>query len=178
MLKRRQDAKGGSWLDNLDAVIAAYNDTEHGGIDAEPGDIDDDKIFSLKKQAAIALQENTELLEKRRQKLEKKVHIACIEPKARGGLRRRIDANTWSKENTSGGRLPTARSRGRLRRQKDSHKVREASAIRQLSTCAQTKTEAARKPGAICAKAQNHAAYKGSVVPTSSKNPQEKRSGI
>jgi len=98
MLQRRQDAKGGSWLDNLDAVIKACNSTDHGGIDAEPGDIDDDKIFSLKKQAAIALQENTELLEKRRQKLEKEGTYRVHEPKARGGLRRRIDANTWSKE--------------------------------------------------------------------------------
>lgn len=98
MLKRRQDAKGGSWLSNLDAVIEAYNNTEHGGIDAEPGDISDDKIFSLKKQAAEDLQENSALLERRQQKLEAEGAYRIHQPKARGGLRRRIDANTWSKE--------------------------------------------------------------------------------
>jgi hypothetical protein len=98
MLKRRQDAKGGSWLSNLDAVIEAYNNTDHGGIDAEPGDLSDDKIFSLKKQAAEALQENTEMLENRKQKLEAEGTYRVHQPKSRGGLRRRIDANTWSRE--------------------------------------------------------------------------------
>ena len=99
MLQRRQEAKGGTWLSNLDVTIEAYNNTEHGGIDAEPAHLTDDKIFSLKKQAAEELQENTALIQKRRDKLEKEGAYRTHQPKENlKGLRRRIDANTWSRD--------------------------------------------------------------------------------
>ena len=99
MLQRRQEARGGTWLSNLDASIEAYNNTEHGGIDAEPAHLTDDRIFSLKKQAAEDLQENTALLQKRKEKLETDGGYRTHLPKENlKGLRRRIDANTWSRE--------------------------------------------------------------------------------
>ena len=99
MLQRRREAKGGTWRSNLESVIEAYNSTDHGGIDAEPGQLTDDRIFSLKKQAAEELQENTQLLEKRKNKLEKDGNYRVHQPKENlKGLRRRIDANTWSRE--------------------------------------------------------------------------------
>ena len=99
MLQRRREAKGGTWLSNLDATIEAYNNTEHGGIDAEPGQLTDDRIFSLKKQAAEELQENTTLLQKRKDKLENDGNYRVHQPKENlKGLRRRIDAITWSRE--------------------------------------------------------------------------------
>jgi hypothetical protein len=71
MLQRRQEARGGTWLSNLEATIDSYNNIEHGGVDIEPAQITDDRIFSLKKQAAEKLQENTTLIQKRKEKLEK-----------------------------------------------------------------------------------------------------------
>ncbi len=38
-LKRRQIAKGGSWLSNLDTTVAGYNKTEQGAIDKAPKDM-------------------------------------------------------------------------------------------------------------------------------------------
>ena len=99
MLQRRQEARGGTWLSNLEATIDSYNNTEHGGIDIEPAQITDDRIFSLKKQAAEKLQENTALIQKRKEKLEKDGGFRTHQPKENlKGLRRRIDANTWSRE--------------------------------------------------------------------------------
>jgi hypothetical protein len=98
MLQRRQEARGGTWLSNLDTTIEAYNNTEHGGIDAEPAQLTDDGIFSLKKQAAEGLQENTALLQKRKERLEKEGGYRTHQPKETKGLRRRIDANTWSRK--------------------------------------------------------------------------------
>ncbi len=48
MLQRKHDAKGGTWVNNLPGTILAYNNTEHGGIDAEPADVTDDNVFNLK----------------------------------------------------------------------------------------------------------------------------------
>ena len=64
-----------------------------------PGDLTDDNVFSLKMQAAEDLGDNTELLEKRRTKLEKEGGYRIYEPKGKlKGLRRRIDTHTWSRE--------------------------------------------------------------------------------
>ena len=107
MMQRMRDAKGGSWLTNLSAAIHAYNNTEHGGIDAEPAHITDNDILSLKKEAAEELQENTELIRKRQTKLEKEGGYRAHVPKeGLKGLRRRIDANTWSREVHQVSRFP------------------------------------------------------------------------
>ncbi len=98
MLQRKHDAKGGTWVDNLPGEIWAYNNTEQGGINAVPGDLTDDNVFSLKMQAAEDLGDNTELLEKRREKLESEGGYRIYEPKGKlKGLRRRIDTHTWSR---------------------------------------------------------------------------------
>ena len=96
-LARREEAKGGSWLSNLEAVIKSYNSSEQGGIEDEPANIDDDTVFTLRKEAAEELAENTELIEKRQKKLEEAGAYRVHQPK-KGGLRQRIDANTWSRE--------------------------------------------------------------------------------
>ena len=99
MLKRRQEAKGGSWLNNLDATIRAYNNSDHGGIGTEPSQLTDDHIFSLKKEAAEDLVENTKIIQKRQEKLESAGAYRTHEPKDKlVGLKRRIDANTWSRQ--------------------------------------------------------------------------------
>ncbi len=94
-LKRRGKAKGGNWLSNLDATVAGYNKTEHGAINTAPTDMTDEAIFSLKKEAAENLVENSALIQKPQDKLEGgyRVHIP-----GRGGLKRRTDANTWSSD--------------------------------------------------------------------------------
>ena len=98
MLKRRKEARGGTWLSNLEATIDAYNNSYNSGIKAEPAQLTDDQIFSLKKEAADDLEENTELLKKRQQKLQEKGGYRVHLPKKGKGLRRRIDADTWSRE--------------------------------------------------------------------------------
>ena len=99
MLKRRQEAKGGSWLNNLDATIHAYNNSDHGGIGTEPSQLTDDRIFSLKKEAAEDLVENTKIIQKRQEKLESAGAYRTHEPNARlKGPKQRIDANTWSRQ--------------------------------------------------------------------------------
>ena len=97
-LARRQEAQGGNWLSNLDATIEGYNKTEHGGIDAEPSNITDDIAFSLHRKAATDLAENTALIRKRQEKLEKTGGYRVHQPKSTKGLRQRIDANTWSRD--------------------------------------------------------------------------------
>ena len=94
-LKRRGIAKGGNWLSNLDATVAGYNKAEHGAINTAPTDMTDAAIFSLKKEAAENFAENSEMIQKRQDKLEGgyRVHIP-----GRGGLKRRTDANTWSSD--------------------------------------------------------------------------------
>ena len=87
---------GGSWLTNLDGAIWGYNNRRHGGINKGlPADMTDNVIFSLKKDAAVKLQKDTALLSKRRAKLQEEGQYRTHVPKE-GGLRRRIDANTWS----------------------------------------------------------------------------------
>jgi hypothetical protein len=94
-LKRREIAKGGNWLSNLDATVAGYNKTEHGAINTAPTDMTDDVIFSLRKEAAENFADNSAMIQKRQDKLEGgyRVHIP-----GKGGLKRRTDANTWSSD--------------------------------------------------------------------------------
>ena len=99
MLKRRQEAKGGTWLTNLEATIRAYNNSDHSGIGTEPSQMTDDYIFSLRKEAAEDLAENTKLIQKRQEKLQSAGAYRTHEPNARlKGLKQRIDANTWSRQ--------------------------------------------------------------------------------
>ena len=62
MIKRTTEAKSGNWLSHLAAAIDAYHNSNHGGIDDEPANLSDDKIFSLKREAAEDSQENTEII--------------------------------------------------------------------------------------------------------------------
>ena len=64
-IARRQASKGGSWLSQLDAAVDGYNKSEHSAIHSAPQDMTDDVIFSLKKQAAEDLDENTSMIQKR-----------------------------------------------------------------------------------------------------------------
>jgi len=91
-LKRREIAKGGNWLSNLDATVAGYNKTEQGAINTAPTDMTDEAIFSLKKEAAENFADNSAMIQKRQDKLQAqggyRVHIPV-----RNGLKRRTDAN-------------------------------------------------------------------------------------
>ena len=98
MIKRTREAEGGTWLTHLDATVKAYNNTEHGGIDHEPAKVDDTTTFRLMKEAAEDLQENTEIIKARQAKLERDGTYRTYVPKTGKGLRRRVDATTWSKD--------------------------------------------------------------------------------
>ena len=97
MIKRRREAKGGSWLDQLEAAVKGHNSNVHSATDAPPEDLNEDATFSQRKEAAEGLEENTELLQKRMDRLEKVGAYRVFLPKA-GGLRRRTDEAAWSKE--------------------------------------------------------------------------------
>jgi len=96
-LKRRETAKGGNWLSNLDATVAGYNKTEHGSINTSPANMTDEAVFALMKEAAEKFAENSAMIQKRQDKLQDqggyRVHVP-----GRGGLKRRTDANTWSSD--------------------------------------------------------------------------------
>ena len=62
----------------------------------EPAKVDATKIFALKKEAAEKLEENTELIQKRQDKLLKDGAFRVHVPKGKG-LRKRIDATSWTK---------------------------------------------------------------------------------
>jgi len=97
IMQRFVNSKGGNWLDHLDASVNAYNNTENSGINAEPSDMTQDVIFSLKKANAKKLTENTKLITKRQDKLRQSQTYRTHEPgKNLVGLKQRIDANTWS----------------------------------------------------------------------------------
>jgi hypothetical protein len=95
-IKRRRDAEGGTWLSQLEPAVAGYNETVHSATDAPPNDVSDDVAFSLKKQAAEDMADNTAQIEKRRARLEKAGAFRVFQPKE-GGLRRRVDADSWSR---------------------------------------------------------------------------------
>ena len=96
-IARRQASKGGSWLSHLKAAVDGYNRTEHSATHTAPMDINDDTTFSLKKEAAEDLAENTAMIQNRQNKLTKaggfRVHIPN-----KKGLKRRTDAQTWSED--------------------------------------------------------------------------------
>jgi hypothetical protein len=96
-LKRREIAKGGNWLSNLDMAVAGYNKTEHGAINTAPADMTDEAIFSLRKEAAVNFAENSDMIQKRQDKLQAqggyRVHIPH-----KTGLTARTDVNTWSSD--------------------------------------------------------------------------------
>ena len=95
-IKRRRESKGGTWLDQLEPAVKGYNDTVHSSTDAPPNDVSDDVIFSLRKEAAEEMADNTEQIQKRRTKLEKAGAFRVYQPKE-GGLKRRVDDDVWSK---------------------------------------------------------------------------------
>ena len=94
-LTRRIKIKKTDWLVELPAVIKGYNDSFHSSIHTEPNDISSADIFALKKQAAKDLQENTEIIEKRQDKLKEsgafRVYLG-----REGGLKQRADKPKWS----------------------------------------------------------------------------------
>jgi len=105
-IKRRREAKGGDWLDQLEAAVKGHNANVHSATDAPPDDMDEDVAFSQRKEAAEGLEENTELIQKRKDRLEKAGAYRVFLPKA-GGLRRRTDEAVWSKEIREVASFPT-----------------------------------------------------------------------
>jgi hypothetical protein len=95
-IKRRRESNGGTWLDQLEPAVKGYNDTVHSSTDAPPNDVSDDVIFSLKKEAAEDMADNTAQIQKRKERLEKAGAFRVYQPKE-GGLKRRVDADVWSK---------------------------------------------------------------------------------
>jgi len=78
-------------------VVAGYNKTEHGAINTAPADMTDEAIFSLRKEAAVNFAENSDMIQKRQDKLQAqggyRVHIPH-----KTGLTARTDVNTWSSD--------------------------------------------------------------------------------
>ena len=96
-IARRIFARGGTWLDALDGAIEAHNGKVHSTTDAPPDDMDDDVAFSRMKVAAEALAENGKIVKRRRERLEKAGAYRVFLSRT-GGLRRRTDDATWSRE--------------------------------------------------------------------------------
>ena len=94
-IARRQAVKGGSWFSNLEEAVAGYNRSEHSALNAAPQIISDDTIFSLKKEAAEHFQENSQMIQSRRDKLMKAGGFRTYIPNKKG-LKRRTDAQNWS----------------------------------------------------------------------------------
>lgn len=96
-IRRRQEKHGGNWLTQLAPAIKGYNDTPHSKTNAPPNDMSDDIIFSEIKQAAEDMAGNMRQIDKRKARLEKdggfRTHVGKT-----GGLKRRTDASTWSKD--------------------------------------------------------------------------------
>jgi hypothetical protein len=78
-------------------AVAGYNKTEHGAINTAPADMTDEAIFSLRKEAAVNFAENSDMIQKRQDKLQAqggyRVHIPH-----KTGLTARTDVNTWSSD--------------------------------------------------------------------------------
>ncbi len=96
-IARRIFAHGGTWLDALDGAIEAHNGKVHSTTDAPPDDMDDDVAFSRMKVAAEALAKNGKIVKRRRERLEKAGAYRVFLSRT-GGLRRRTDDATWSRE--------------------------------------------------------------------------------
>jgi len=96
-LTRRVKRNDTDWLTELPAAIKGYNDSWHSSIHTEPNEISENDIFALKKKAAEELQENSDLIEKRMNKLNKtgafRVYLGRPDaPKQRG------DKAKWSQD--------------------------------------------------------------------------------
>jgi hypothetical protein len=97
-IKRRRDQHGGSWLDQLDKAVEGYNNTPNEAVSgAPPAHLTDDIIFSEMKEAAEQEFDNQRQIMARQARLEKDGAFRTFLGK-RGGLRRRADEPTWSKE--------------------------------------------------------------------------------
>ncbi len=101
------EAQGGTWVDHLQPALDRYNESGHSTLDAAPQEMTDDVVFRLHEENAEEAGVNAELLKKRQQKLEREGGYRVHEPKGNlKGLRRRIDANTWSREINNVARFP------------------------------------------------------------------------
>ena len=96
-LTRRVKRNGSDWHMELEAAIRGYNDSWHGGVKTEPNDISDHDVFALKKKAAEELQENSDLIEARMDKLKKtgafRVYLGRSD-----APKQRADKARWSQE--------------------------------------------------------------------------------
>ena len=96
-LARRVSRLDSDWLTELDATIKGYNDSYHESIGTEPKDISDHDIFAMMKANAIKLQETSDVIDKRKEKLEKTEAFRVYQGKARG-LGQRADKAKWSNQ--------------------------------------------------------------------------------
>ena len=96
-LARRMGTLDSDWLKELDATIKGYNNSYHESIKTEPNDISDHDIFALKKQNAFKAQETSDVIEKRKDKLEKTGTFRVFLPKT-GGLRQRADKAKYNEK--------------------------------------------------------------------------------
>jgi hypothetical protein len=97
ILKRIIDVDGGSWLSHLEKATLALNQSHNSGIGTEPQNMTDETVFNLQEKAGADLATNTLMLQDRQAKLEKTGAYRTHEP-LKGNLRRRIDADVWSKD--------------------------------------------------------------------------------
>ena len=94
--RRMEEVKGGSWLDHLQKVAAAYNKTPHGAARDPPGDMSDSTIPDQRELATVDTGHNMKQMKQREEELRKEGAFRTLKGKKRG-LRRRIDESTWSK---------------------------------------------------------------------------------
>ena len=96
-LTRRVKRNDTDWLTELEATIKGYNDSFHSGIKTEPNDISEHDVFALKKQAAVKLQENSDLIEARMDKLKKTGAFRVFSGRS-DAPKQRADKARWSQD--------------------------------------------------------------------------------
>ena len=96
-LTRRIKRNDSDWLTELDATIKGYNDSFHSSIHTEPNDISEHDVFALKKKAAEELQDNSDLIEKRMDKLKKTGAFRVFLGRS-DAPKQRADKARWSQE--------------------------------------------------------------------------------
>jgi hypothetical protein len=88
--------KGKTWLDVVYKATNAFNSSHHGATDAPPNAMSDSVILEQRKENAANAAHNDRQIRARKAKLKDLGGFRTLNPKKRG-LRRRADAETWSR---------------------------------------------------------------------------------
>ena len=89
--------KGKNWLDVVYKATKAFNASHHGSTDAPPNDMSDSVILERRKENSENAAHNDREIRARKAKLQKLGGFRVLNPKSRGLLRKRVDAENWGR---------------------------------------------------------------------------------